>query len=151
MSTSIKIVLITLLVSGSVFAQRPDREKIKVLKIAHITEKLDLSKDEAQKFWPVYNANQEAEYKLRERSNTMRKKKKPSDFTESEAKTLLLEMVRLEKEKAELHSKMLNDLLKILPAKKIVSLMQAERSFKHKMIEEFKERHSGEKGMHRRN
>ena len=112
MSTSIKIVLITLLVSGSVFAQRPDREKIKVLKIAHITE---------------------------------------SDFTESEAKTLLLEMVRLEKEKAELHSKMLNDLLKILPAKKIVSLMQAERSFKHKMIEEFKERHSGEKGMHRRN
>lgn len=151
MSTTLKIVMITLLVSGSVFAQRPDREKIKVLKIAHITEKLDLSKQEAQKFWPVYNANEAAEYKLRERSNTMRKKKKPADFTESEAKTLLLEMVSLEKEKAELHSKMLNDLLKILPAKKIVALMQAERSFKHKMIEEFKERHSGEKGMHRRN
>ncbi len=38
------------------FAQdRPDREKIKALKVAFITERLDLSSKEAQLFWPIYN------------------------------------------------------------------------------------------------
>ena len=41
------------------FAQKPDNddkhEKIQALKIAFITQKLELSTDEAQKFWPLFN------------------------------------------------------------------------------------------------
>ena len=48
------------------FAQKHDKEKIKALKVAHITEQLDLTAKEAQAFWPVYNANEEAHYKLRD-------------------------------------------------------------------------------------
>lgn len=33
----------------------PRGEKIRALKIAFITQKLNLTADEAQKFWPVYN------------------------------------------------------------------------------------------------
>ena len=33
----------------------PRGEKIQALKIAFITQKLNLTTDEAQKFWPVYN------------------------------------------------------------------------------------------------
>lgn len=36
-------------------AQEPTGEKIQALKIAFITQKLQLTPDEAQKFWPVYN------------------------------------------------------------------------------------------------
>ena len=32
---------------------------IKALKVAHITEKLDLTEKEAQQFWPIYNAYDE--------------------------------------------------------------------------------------------
>jgi hypothetical protein len=145
MSKIVHTLILTLFVSASVFAQRPDREKIKVLKIAHITEQLDLTEIEAQKFWPVYNANEEAESKLRARSNEKRKENKPEDLSESDAKTVLLDMVSTEREKVELRSIMLNNLLKILPAKKIVTLLQAERSFKHKMINEYKKRHAGGK------
>jgi len=142
----IETLILTLFVSASVFAQRPDRKKIKALKIAHITEQLDLTEAEAQKFWPVYNANEEAEDKLRARSNEKRKGKNPEDLSESEAKTLLLDMVSIERERVELRSIMLNNLLKILPAKKIIALLQAERSFKRKMIEEYKKRHAGGDG-----
>lgn len=145
MSKIVHTLILTLFVSASVFAQRPDRQKIKALKIAHITEQLDLTETEAQKFWPVYNANEEAENKLRARSNEKRKENKPEDLSESDAKTLLLDMVSIEREKVELRSIMLNNLLKILPAKKIVALLQAERSFKRKMINEYKKRHAGGK------
>ncbi|WP_179008361.1 sensor of ECF-type sigma factor [Winogradskyella forsetii] len=133
--------LITLFISASVFAQRPDREKIKALKIAHITEQMDLSKKEAQKFWPIYNANEDAEDQLREKFSALRNEKSANELTESEAKTYLLNLISIEQEKTELRAKLLNDLLEILPAKKIVALVQAEKSFRRKMIEEYKERH----------
>lgn len=58
-----KQILIILLISftgfSSVKAQDNDRakrmEKIQALKVAFITQKLSLTTDEAQRFWPVYN------------------------------------------------------------------------------------------------
>ena len=54
------ILLFTISGSFSILkAQVPDEEtraeKIQSLKIAFITQKLQLTPDEAQKFWPVYN------------------------------------------------------------------------------------------------
>ncbi len=138
----IHTLILALFISTSIFAQKFDREKIKALKIAHITEQLDLTESEAQKFWPIYNANEDAENKLRESSTNRRKDKKPEELSETEAKSLLLAMEKTEKQKVELHSKMLNELLEILPAKKIIKLYQAERSFRQKMFEEYKKRHS---------
>lgn len=141
---TISLFILTLFISASVFAQRPDREKIKALKIAHITEQLDLTETEAQKFWPIYNANEDAKSKLRESSMNRRKEQPIEELTESEAKSLLLEMEKAEKQKVALESKLLNQLFEILPAKKIIKLYQAERSFKQKMFEEYKKRHSRE-------
>lgn len=44
-------------------------DKIKALKIAFITQKLDLTASEAQKFWPVYNVYDEEVIKLRKNNN----------------------------------------------------------------------------------
>lgn len=138
--------ILTLLMSASVFAQRPSGEKIKALKIAHLTEQMELTKEEAQKFWPIYNAKEEAESKLREQSSKRRKEKNTDELTESEAKALLLDLQKIEKQKMELDSKMLNELLEILPAKKIIKLYQAERSFRQKMFDEYKKRQSKRNG-----
>ncbi|WP_179020353.1 hypothetical protein [Winogradskyella forsetii] len=134
-------ILLTLLISVSVWAQGPDIEKIKALKIAHITEHMDLSEGEAQKFWPIYNANEAAKHKLWGKFSEQRNEKSADQLTESKANAFLLNMISLEKEKTELRSKLINDLLEILPAKKVVALVQAEESFRRKMIEEYKERH----------
>lgn len=57
-----QFLLVLILFAGSftnVKAQGKDKEgrseKIQSLKIAFITQKLELTTDEAQKFWPVYN------------------------------------------------------------------------------------------------
>ncbi len=61
-------------------------EKIEALKIAFITQKLELSTDEAQKFWPVYNQYDQEIRNIKggevldneERLLNIRKKYKPS-------------------------------------------------------------------------
>lgn len=51
--------------------QDSDGSRIEALKIAYITKKLNLSPDEAQKFWPVYNnyANEMREVRREQRRN----------------------------------------------------------------------------------
>lgn len=55
-----KIILLILLYTGfavSAVAQDEQRDagKLQAYKIAFLTKKLDLSSEEAQKFWPIYN------------------------------------------------------------------------------------------------
>ena len=43
--------------------QHPKKEEIQAQKVAFISNELDLSKEEAEKFWPIYN---EYDAKMRE-------------------------------------------------------------------------------------
>jgi len=119
------------------------RDKIKALKVADITEKLDLSTSEAEKFWPIYNAFENDHERLR--SDTF-KKRNDIDFeslTESEAQNLLDEMIGLGKQRHDLNNKFILDLKQVLPAKKIILLKKVEEEFKRKMLKEFQKRRKG--------
>ena len=52
------IPILTLFICFNAYSQRDGKmqERIKAQKVAFITERLDLSSKEAQKFWPIYNA-----------------------------------------------------------------------------------------------
>ena len=124
------------------FAQRQERrERIKALKIAFITERLELTKTEAQKFWPIYNAFDDENDKLRRASHNM---PRPEDFdsmTEQEAKDLLDKMVSIDSQRQQLREKFIKDLLTVIPAKKVILLKMTEDAFNRRMFEEYKKRH----------
>lgn len=150
---TIKTLLIpvfALLLSVNSYAQKLDKEKVKALKVAHITEQLDLTEKEAQAFWPVYNTYQEARYKLRD--NTVRSRLEElsnsvseTKITEAEAKELLEKISKIEDAKYKAEKDFYQKLSAILTSTKILKLKFAEHSFKSKMIKEFKERHRGER------
>ena len=55
--------------------------RLEALKIAYITKRLDLSPEEAQKFWPIYN--QYAEELKRARQDALRSNKSEIELDES--------------------------------------------------------------------
>ena len=135
------ITCIVFIISFSIFSfAQPNRDKIKTLKIAFITEKLDLSEQEAQKFWPVYNAFEEENFKFRKQSFETKKNIDFETLKEEEAIAILKDMRSFETKRITLKNNFIDDLSKILPAKKIILLERAEDDFKHKMFEEFKSR-----------
>ena len=134
------ILLLTLILFSTISFSQDKHEQIQALKVALITEELNLSEIEAQKFWPIYNAFEEKNSQLRKDS---REKRKSIDFetiSDSEAKTLLKELNVMSNKKNDIHNKYISDLQKVLPAKKVLLLNKAENEFKHKMFEEFKKR-----------
>ncbi len=148
-------VLIMLLIAAVAIAQPPsngeqDRsqrdemnDKIKALSIAHITEELNMTETEAQRFWPVYNQIK-AEHRLLEKEKRTLLKKLEGEFDslkEAQAQDYVAQLIKLEDKiyatSLEVRHKELTD---IIGAKKFLQLKKAEMDFRRKMIKEYKKR-----------
>lgn len=140
---NIAILFCVILTSWSTFSQDSNkREKIKALKVAFITERLELTETEAQKFWPVYNAYETEKYMQRKLGYDKRKQIS-DDISEAQAKIMLSDLIKFERERENLRIDFIESLLnqKVLTAKKILQLKTAEDEFNRKMLEEYKKRH----------
>ncbi|MBS1646792.1 MAG: hypothetical protein JST67_05585 [Bacteroidetes bacterium] len=122
----------TLLVASVSFSQSTKREKIEALRVAFITQKLNLNTDESQKFWPVYN-----EYQDKVRAARREFKKQPETFTtDKEAQEYLDAELLLKQQELSLHKEYYEKFKKIIPIQKVASLRQAEEGFKKELLKQ---------------
>jgi len=127
-----------------------NRENIKLLKTSYLTDALDLSPSEAEKFWPVYNlyTDKIQSLKFDLESSMFRKINSAGgidDISENEAKKFIDEIIKTENEIAVNKTKMLEELLKILPAKKVLKLKKAEKDFNRRILQEYGKRRGTQK------
>lgn len=135
-----------LLLSVMVFAQRgPGRERIKTLKVAFITEQLDLSSKEAQRFWPVYNAHEDALEAIRkeERQRFGGRLGDMEGLGGREADGLLESFTKIQAEKHTLEQDFIKELKGVIPSVKIIKLLRAEENFKKRLLQQFRKRRGG--------
>jgi hypothetical protein len=139
------IVLITLLYSAtlSVSAQDPpDKNKIKSLKVAFITERLSLSSSEAEIFWPIYNSYEEKKEALRHRQHreVYDQVENSAALTEGQSRTLLKKYLAIEEEEEELDKEFYTRLSNAISAKKALLLFSAEHDFRKQLIKQMRNR-----------
>ncbi|WP_348747686.1 hypothetical protein [Tenacibaculum sp. 190524A02b] len=118
---------------------RRDYKKIRAYKMAFISEKLDLTEEEAQKFWPIYNDYNKkiSELYRSERLNVKKrifKKGGIEKLSEEEAKTILEEIKSIQQQKAAIKTKLLDKVSTFLSYKKTLILEIAEHEFNKKLI-----------------
>lgn len=120
------------MISTSLFAQskKERHEQIENVKIAFITKKLDLTKEEAQNFWPIYN-NYQKELML-----LMKKRREERLRTDLDPNDKINLDLSYESKMLELKKKYKKLYLKAIPAEKILSLYQAEREFREHLIKQ---------------
>lgn len=141
----IKTTLAILIFSGTVFAQpkKPSkemREKIETMRIAYLTERMALTPNEAQVFWPVYNKYREEFEELIHRGVT--DDRPPHHLSDEELNKMsdkeVREMLTNEMEKQKLlvehREKYFKKFTEILPIKKVALLYDAEREFQRKLM-----------------
>lgn len=148
MSTNKKIttLLLLLFTVTLTFGQRkPDREKIKSLKVAYITERLDLTSAEAQAFWPIYNAHEDKmeTFRQQERSQIYGKLRDMESKSDSEIEKLLQNLVTLEKEKHSVRQQFIKDIRTVISAKKTFLLLKTENGFKRRLLQQYRQKHGG--------
>jgi len=146
MQKPIYILVFLFLTINSMLAQHHGkRERLKAYKTAYLTEQLDLSPKEAEKFWPVYNAY-EKEYfqlkvkKMNEMRSAIREKGGFDDLTEKEANQLLSKLSKNEQAVFDTKKNLYKNLKNIIPAKKILILNKAEHDFNKKLLSDYRKR-----------
>lgn len=139
------LALFLLMLTGVYSQRRPGMEKIKTLKVAFITERLDLSSKEAQAFWPIYNEHEEnmQAIKSKERREIRAKLFDFDNMSEGEAASLLKQTIALEKEKYEMNVAFLARMSDVISAKKTFLLIKAEEDFKKRLLKEIQQRRRG--------
>ncbi|TDP60886.1 sensor of ECF-type sigma factor [Flavobacterium dankookense] len=120
------------------------KEQVKSIKVAYITNELNLTPDEATKFWPLYNEFEEKQNQIRrEKLKAHLNRIDDTDFdnlSEKEATTLLAQMESSEDELHLLRKKFVANLKNVLPATKILKLKKAEDGFNKKLLQQIREK-----------
>lgn len=151
MKKSILIIFIFIFATSSLLAQKVNRQKIQLLKTAFITDAINLTPDEAEKFWPVYNLYSDEMRRLRNsmERGLMQEYKLSNgidNLTEEQAQQFLTKVQDLEQKILENKMTMVQELSNIISAKKIVKLHKAERDFNRRMLQEYGRRNKGSVG-----
>lgn len=138
-----KFSFIILLLIGFSISQAQDRpvkervkDKINTQRVAYITNQLELSESEAQKFWPIYNSYTGELEQLKSSLDINLKK----DVSDKEAEDMIISMLDGRAKEIEIQKKYVQKLKTAIPARKIVRLYRAEREFREKLISGIRER-----------
>ncbi len=141
-----------LLISVSTFGQRgpirerfqEKKEQIKALKVAFITTELNLTPEEAAKFWPIFNAFEDKQKEIKKQK--LRAYLDQSDansfdkLSEKDAATLLTQMESAEDDLFQSKKKFISNLKGILPSVKILKLKKAEEQFNKKLLQQYRDK-----------
>ncbi len=107
------------------------REKIAAMRTAFITEKLELTEAEAEKFWPITN---QYHVKRKAVNNSYKQDKSLESMTDEEAEALINDHIAKEQQLLDLKKDYIRQLKSVLPAKKIVKLKRVNRQFKKEIL-----------------
>lgn len=119
------------------FAQ--DKDKVEALRMSFIEKKLELTKNESEKFWPVYN---EYNDKIKALRKNLRQsfKKASENLSEKEAEDLYQLDIKSRQAEVDLHKTYSEKIKGIIGIKKLVKLRNAEDDFKREIINSIKEK-----------
>lgn len=118
-------------------AQPGQKDKVEALKISFITQKINLTTQEAQSFWPVYNEYSD-KIKFARRSFRQQYGAVAEFKSDKEAEDYLNAELKLKQTELELNKEYTEKFKKILGSKKAALLRLAEEEFKKEIIKTIK-------------
>lgn len=123
----------------------PKKERVEAMKVAFITQKLDLSPEEAKVFWPVYNQYQDELEQLR-KNRRENAKQNMDDLSNAEIEKMVDGEIGYRQAELDLLKKYHPQLKKVLPIRKVARLYRAEEEFKRQLLEMIQDRKDGRGG-----
>lgn len=125
---------------GSQAAAR--QEQMKAAKIGFLTRELNLSEEEAQKFWPVYNKfdNEREAHRRKMMALRLEANEGGDQLTAKEAEAAVEQYLQLRQEEVDMERRFYQSVKKVLPSEKVALLFQAEKRFQRELLRNLQQR-----------
>jgi len=140
------IVFISCLLVNVTIAQGNKQERnarIDAMRVAFMTEQLELTVEESQMFWPIFN-EYEAERKKIKKS--VDRKREIETMTDTEAEAFVQQSFVVEQKMLDLKRVYFEEFKTAISVKKIARLPRIEKNFRQELIKRMKHRREGREG-----
>lgn len=135
------VIMISVLPVNYLYSQNSAIERLNAYKIAFFTRSLNLTTQEAEKFWPVYNEFQNRRTEIQQERALLNRKINQSGMTMSDAeKTEAADnLINLDLKEANLSVEYHKKFKEILPPAKVLRLYQAENQYRQQLLNELRD------------
>lgn len=133
------LIFLVLLLQSATFFSQNDKDKVEALRVAFIGKKLELTTNESEKFWPIYN-----EYN--DKVKAVRKNVRQSfkigvdNMSDKEMEELYQLELKSKQAEADLYKTYTEKIKVIIGTKKTLKLRVAEDQFKKEIIKTIQEK-----------
>jgi hypothetical protein len=124
-----------------VTAQNPNHEKLNAYKIAFFTRRMNLTSQEAEKFWPVYNEFQDKRNVIQIQRQALNRNFNQNELNMTEKELIEAgdKSVDLQVQEATLAQEYHKRFKEILSPAKVIRLYQAENQYRLQLLNELKD------------
>ncbi len=132
------LIFISITLTISAFAQNGERIKnrVEAHRIGFITQRLSLTPEESQQFWPIYNQYTE---KVKQIRSSVKLAKPIDEMDEAETEKMIMAQMDKETRELDLRKEYYQKFKKVISVKKIAKLYRAERDFRTEMVKQLQE------------
>ena len=115
-------------------AQPPhgQQQRVRAMKVAFITDRMRLTPEEAQKFWPIYNQYEAELSKIREKHRLGRDL---STLSDAELERFLNNFLDMEEQQVTLKRDYFSRMKQAVGLRKVALFIESERDFNRKLIQ----------------
>ncbi len=147
---AIALVLFTIL--GSALHAQPQerRDKIESMHTAYITEKINLTPEEAKRFWPVYDQYRsdlgELQKQRKQNAQTIKNAGGIDNMSDADVQKLVTNEIDIKSRELDLHKQYVLKFQEVISLKQVAKLFMAEEQFKLYLLDQLKKRRQGDRG-----
>lgn len=128
---------------GDRYFNKERQEAMEAKKVSFITEKMELTPEEAATFWPIYNDHEKERRQLNSSMHDLIRVKhlKKDDIlklSDAEAQKIIDGFKKFNKDQYELDAAFLEKLQIALPPQKVIKFFELERTFKRFLLNEIR-------------
>lgn len=114
---------------------KESKEKLESAKIGMITTRLNLTEEQAPKFWTIYNDYRAKKKDMRGSFRKLKMRNVSASASDDEIRADLKEMMSLKQKEVDMENDYIKQLLKVISARQIAELYKTEHQFTKMLLE----------------
>lgn len=120
--------------------QQDAKSKLEAARIALITDRLGLTPEQAQQFWPVYNEYAEQRRTIQQEFRDSRKGLDMENLTEEQSEKMVRARLQGKQKQLDLETRYSERLMNVINTRQLMSLKKAEDDFRGMIIRRLEQR-----------
>jgi hypothetical protein len=116
------------------------RQKVELARIAFLSDRLGLTPDQAEKFWPVYREFIQKRQGMTQQFREAQKNMDPNDPDPKKQQDLVNFGLQLKQKELDLEKDYSGRIMKVITAQQLLSLRKAEQDFRQLILNQLQQR-----------